>query len=225
MNRKNWFDKEAEERTKNALILKHDNFAEEHKDATDEQLVEYLKQCAKELEKSPTMYEVIGGRFIAYRLGGWGAALVKAGLPPAGLAPKADRRKIYRDEYKVQTAAMRKAKVEKSDSKVQAKKERQAKVQEKREEISQRDAAWAELHKNDSDEQLLKYLRQKAAELGHTPYRREVEGATMIAARFGEWAIAITLAGLELPKDVKAPNPKKLAQVRKVINSKNAENK
>ena len=222
MNRTNWFDKEADTRTKAALVERHNRFAEENKDATDEQLVEYVKKCAEQLDKSPSMYEVIGGRFIAYRFGGWGAVLIKAGLPPSGPAPKADRRKIYKDEYKLQSAAIRKEKAEKADNKVQAKKDREVKIQEKRDEISLRDAAWADVHKNDTDEQLLDYLRQRAAELGYTPYRRDVEGATMIVARFGDWAIALTLAGLDLPKDIKAPNQKKLAQVKKAINSRKA---
>lgn len=223
MNRTNWFDKEADTRTRAALVEKHNRFAEENKDATDEQLVEYVKKCAEQLDKSPSMYEVIGGRFIAYRFGGWGAVLIKAGLPPSGPAPKADRRKIYKDEYKLQSAAIRKEKAEKADSKEQAKKDREAKDKEKRDEISLRDAAWADVHKNDTDEQLLDYLRQRAAELGYTPYRRDVEGATMIVARFGDWAIALTLAGLELPKDIKAPNQKKLAQVKKAIISRKAD--
>ena len=45
----------------------------------------------------------------------------------------------------------------------------------------------------------------------------------MLVERFGDWAIALTLAGLELPKDIKAPNQKKLAQVKKAINSRKAD--
>ena len=223
MNRTNWFNKEADERTKAALVEKHNRFAEENKDATHDKLAEYLRKCADELGKSPSKYEVIGGRFISYRFGGWGAALMKAGLPPSGPAPKIDRRKIYKDEYKAQVAAMRKERTEKVDTKMQAKKEREAKVQEKRDEIALRDAAWSDKHKSDTDEQLLNYLRQRADELGYTPYRRDVDGATMLVERFGDWAIALTLAGLELPKDIKSPNQKKLAQVKKAINSRKAD--
>ncbi|MBQ8831796.1 MAG: hypothetical protein IJ017_09375 [Oscillospiraceae bacterium] len=224
MDGKSWFEKELEKRTNSALLQKDEEFVKKHRDATNEQLIEYLKRCAKELKKSPSSCEVIGGKYIAGRLGGWGAALKKAGLSPAGIVPAPEKRKIYKEEYRIQLSALRKEKAEKRNSKIQAKIERETKIQEKKEIISLRDAAWAETHKNDTDDQLLEYLRQRADELGYTPYRRDVEGATMIVQRFDEWAIALTLAGLELPKDIKAPNPKKLAQVQKVINSRRAEN-
>ena len=224
MNNKSWFEKEVAVRTKDALLKKDIEFEEKHKAASEAQLVQYLKNCAKELNKTPTMCEIIGGKFIAARLGGWGAALIKAGLSPAGLEPRLERRKIYKDEYKIQLVALRREISEKRDCKMQANKEREAKKQDKREQIAIRDAQWAEKHKNDTDEQLLDYLRQRAAELGYTPFRRDVEGATMIVQRFEEWAIALTLAGLELPKDIKAPDSRKLARVQKVINSRKAEN-
>ena len=66
--------------------------------------------------------------------------------------------------------------------------------------LAERDKAWAAKHENDTDEQLLDYLRQCAAELVHTPMRREVLGSTYITERFGNWSVALTVAGLYLPK-------------------------
>ena len=59
-------------------------------------------------------------------------------------------------------------------------------------------------HHSDMDTQLLEYLRECACELGHTPNSREVIGGTYIAARFGDWLIAVRKAGLPMPK--KAPS-------------------
>ena len=65
----------------------------------------------------------------------------------------------------------------------------------------ERDKLWAAEHEGDSDEKLLTYLRQCAAELGHTPMRRrEVVGSTYISERFGNWAVALSMAGLPMPK-------------------------
>lgn len=71
--------------------------------------------------------------------------------------------------------------------------------------LIERDKAWAAEHERDSDEQLLDYLCRCAAELGHSPLRREVLGSTYIAERFGNWAVALTMASLPLPKGLKKP--------------------
>ena len=52
---------------------------------------------------------------------------------------------------------------------------------------------------NDSDEQLLGYLRFCASLLGHTPWPREIVGGSMIEARFGSWEAALANAKLPLP--------------------------
>ena len=67
--------------------------------------------------------------------------------------------------------------------------------------MTERDKLWAAEHEGYSDEKLLAYLRRCAAELGHTPmHRREVVGSTYISERFGNWAVALTMAGLPMPK-------------------------
>ena len=71
--------------------------------------------------------------------------------------------------------------------------------------LIERDKAWTAEHEGDSDEQLLDYLCRCAAELGHSPLRREVLGSTYIAERFGNWAVALTMANLPLPKGMKKP--------------------
>lgn len=106
----------------------------------------------------------------------------------------------YKEEYK------RHAKMFKNERKIQAE-ERAAharsstlKEQAERAALAERDCEWAAEHEADTDEALLDYLRQCAAELGHTPMRREVLGSTYIAERFGNWSVALTVAGLYLPK-------------------------
>ncbi len=52
-----------------------------------------------------------------------------------------------------------------------------------------------------TDEELLQLLKDKAQELGRSPYRRElIEGAT-IDTRFGSWNKALEKAGLEANKE------------------------
>lgn len=106
----------------------------------------------------------------------------------------------YKEEYK------RHAQLFKNERKIQAEerashaRSSSLKEQVEREVLAERDHEWAAEHEADTDAELLDYLRQCAAELGHTPVRREVLGSTYIADRFGNWSVALTVAGLYLPK-------------------------
>lgn len=106
----------------------------------------------------------------------------------------------YKEEYK------RHAKLFKNERKIQAEerasyaRSSSLNAQAERAALAERDREWAAEHETDTDEELLDYLPQCAAELGHTPVRREVLGSTYITERFGNWSVALTVAGLYLPK-------------------------
>ena len=85
------------------------------------------------------------------------------------------------------------------------KREAALKAQAEREMLAERDREWAAEHETDTDEELLDYLRSCAEELGYTPVRREVLGSTYISERFGNWAVALTIAELPLPRGMKPP--------------------
>ena len=51
----------------------------------------------------------------------------------------------------------------------------------------------------DSDEQLLDYLRDRAAALKHTPWPREIVGGRLLQQRFGSWQNAVLRAKLPAP--------------------------
>lgn len=74
----------------------------------------------------------------------------------------------------------------------------------------EQDMAWGAYHEEDTDEQLLQYLRCCAQHLGHTPVVREVEGGGYIAKRFINWPLALHLAQLPLPNGMKLPKQKEL---------------
>ena len=52
---------------------------------------------------------------------------------------------------------------------------------------------------NDSDEQLLDYLKDCTQLLGHTPWPREIVGGSIIEQRFGSWDMALADAKLPQP--------------------------
>ncbi len=108
-------NRKLEEATNRALKEKHAQFAIDHIHDTDDQLLDYLRQCATELGHLPKSDEIIGGGFIGYRFRGWGLALEAAKLDLPRKKVPANGRKIYRDELKIQAALYRQAKRDRKD--------------------------------------------------------------------------------------------------------------
>ncbi len=97
--------------------------------------------------------------------------------------------------------------------------ERQAKsavAKAQADERTQQDMAWGEKHKDDTDAELIAYVRDCAASLGRTPYVKEVLGGEYIRNRFVSWSIVLQEAGLPLPADMKPPTKKMLAAYREL---------
>ncbi|WP_419020514.1 homing endonuclease associated repeat-containing protein [Intestinimonas butyriciproducens] len=113
----------------------------------------------------------------------------------------------YKEEFQKHAKLFRE--IQKTQAEERAAHARSASLKEQAETaaMTERDKLWAAEHEGDSDEELLAYLRRCAAELGHTPMRRrEVVGSTYISERFGNWAVALTMAGLRLPKKKQPKN-------------------
>ena len=217
------FQNRVREQTHAALQQQEIEFAKNHKQDTDEQLLEYVCAFSKAFGRTPNACEIIGGRYISSRFQGWEAVVATARLPEPGRPASVENRLIYKQEYKHQEKLVREAYLkEKSEGRVlrqQKNAEGQARVQEQQE----RDRLWAEAHKADSDELLLEYVKETAAQLGHSPLSKEVPGATYIAKRFGSWALVLHLAGQPMPEGVEPPNPKTLKTYLQRKNTDNAE--
>ena len=65
--------------------------------------------------------------------------------------------------------------------------------------LKAREQEFARDRAQDSDEQLLHYLRSCAQRLGHTPWPREIVGGLWIQQRFGTWDAALMKAKLPRP--------------------------
>jgi hypothetical protein len=77
--------------------------------------------------------------------------------------------------------------------------------------VLRREEEFAKDHRKDTDEQLLRYLRDCAAKLGHIPNKHDVEGFMYIKSRFGPWPRVLERAGLKeiRPKTVRRNSVKK----------------
>lgn len=71
--------------------------------------------------------------------------------------------------------------------------------------LEAREEEFAQLHEQDTARQLLSYLQEQTAALGHTPWPGEIVGGTVIEKRFGSWQRALLLAGLPEPKTANKP--------------------
>ena len=209
-----FFEKMTRKRAHRALIAKENIFSQQHAHDTDAQLLEYVRHCALDIGHSPAQGEVIGGKFIADRFAGWDTAICQAGLELPQKPPKLERRKIFLDELRFQKKSFLEEKLA---------------IKEKRALLEAgvvvdgytlaEEQSFCEEHRDDTDEELLVYLRQCAAKLGHSPYKREVLGSTLLKERFYNWAVALTLAGLELPRDMRPAKQKDINKVRCRMNN------
>ena len=197
-----WFEKKLNTRVREALKDKEALFARQHRNDSVDQLLEYVHQFAKELGHTPNACEMIGGSFIQQRVGDWLQVVLLAGLPWPRKAPPMDARLIYKQEYKRQAALLRQERTELRKARDISQQQKAADRNKQKQELLERDMEWGREHEEDTDEQLLEYLRRCAAELGHSPVCREVVGGNYIAKRFVTWPVALTLADLELPKGI-----------------------
>lgn len=120
-----WHDQMMAKRVKQALEEKERVFTVEHQESTDEELLGYLRDCAKELKHSPFQIEVVGGKLIARRFGCWSQALRKADLLPVyGKVPGFTKRLIVQKEYAIQEKLYRAEKAAKQFARSQRRKRR-----------------------------------------------------------------------------------------------------
>lgn len=210
-----WLEQQIDQRVKSVLREQQEAFERAHREDSEEQLLDYVRQVAAKLRYTPHPGDLIGGPYIYKRFGNWDRVVDLCGLPKPGKLPPLKSRTIYKEEYQRQLERFhqeRRVEQETRSEAVQARKE-QAKLQE--EARAERDRLWGETHENDTDEQLLAYLRQWAERLGHSPVKAEVEGGAYIAKRFVTWPLALQLAELPLPKGMKPAGNKDVKAYRR----------
>ena len=89
-------------RTKEALRQRNVQFAQTHGDASDEELLDYVRGEAARLRMTPNAGEIIGGHFIAVRFGYWKNVVTAAGLVPPKKQKPLPKRQIFKEELRCQ---------------------------------------------------------------------------------------------------------------------------
>lgn len=217
IHRDDLYERKLDQRVRTSLLKKEDRFAQDHQNDTDQQLLEYLNRFAGELGHTPNPCEIIGGRFIEKRFGDWNRAVLLAGLTWARKAPPMQQRLIYRQEKARQALMFKRERVATKEDREAARQQKAEEERLKRQAKLEQDMAWGQNHEEDTDEQLLQYLRNCAQELGYTPVVREVEGGGYIAKRFINWPLALQLAQLPLPQGMLPAKEKDLNKYRQMV--------
>ena len=72
--------------------------------------------------------------------------------------------------------------------------------------LEAREEEFRKEHSDDTNGQLIAYLRQCTVELQHTPWPGEILGGTVIVQRFGSWEKALSAARLPPPRGENKPS-------------------
>ena len=66
--------------------------------------------------------------------------------------------------------------------------------------LEAQEQAFRQEHENDTDQDLLAYVRANAFRLNHTPWPGEIPGGSYIEERFGSWNLMLAMAKLPVPR-------------------------
>ena len=102
-----WFQYHVDQLTRQSLRAQEAAFIQEHEMDTNEQLLRYLRQQAFSLGCTPKAQEIIGGKYISFRFGGWRRAVTAARLQQPRGNPTLTKCRLYKNEFERQAKLLR----------------------------------------------------------------------------------------------------------------------
>lgn len=209
-----WREQKLKAMVNVAMKEKNAAFLEEHRNDTDEQLLDYLRTCARKLGHTPHPGEIYGSYLLTQRFSGWANAVSAAGLTNPVHQLSREQCRIYTDELRTQERMFKENREKDKAARKAANQEKAELAHAEKQARLERDTRWGEANGHMTDEELLTYLCECAETLGHVPYSNEVVGGRYISQRFGGWGMAIYRAGLPELKGVKGPTAAERAAIR-----------
>ena len=213
-----WREQKLKAMVNAAMKEKNAAFLEEHRNDTDEQLLDYLRACARKLGHTPHPGEIYGSYLLTQRFSGWANAVSAAGLTNPVHQLSREQCRIYTDELRTLERMFKENREKDKAARKAANQEKAELAHAEKQARLERDTRWGEANGHMTDEELLTYLCECAETLGHVPYSNEVVGGKYISQRFGGWGMAIYRAGLPELKGVKGPTAAEKAAIRAEIN-------
>ena len=111
--RQNIYEATIRRMVQEALEQQEQEFREQHKEDTDQELLMYLRVCAIRLHHTPWPGEIVGGKLILERIGSWERAVMLAKLPAPRTANQQKNFARVQKETERQKEVYRKRKAEK----------------------------------------------------------------------------------------------------------------
>ena len=111
--RQNIYEATIRRMVQEALEQQEQEFREQHKEDTDQELLMYLRVCAIRLHHTPWPGEIVGGKLILERIGSWERAVMLAKIPAPRTANQQKNFARVQEETERQKEVYRKRKAEK----------------------------------------------------------------------------------------------------------------
>lgn len=213
-NPNRWREQKLKVMVNAAMKEKNAAFLEEHRNDTGEQLLNYLRTCARKLGHTPHPREIYGSCLLIQHFRSWENAVSVAGLTKPVHQISREQCRIYTDELRIQERMFKENREKDRAARKAANQEKAELAHAEKQARLERDTRWGEANGHMTDEELLTYLCECAETLGHVPYSNEVVGGRYISQRFGGWGVAIYRAGLPELKGVKGPTAAEKAAIR-----------
>ena len=177
------------------LLNKEAEFARNHRYDTDDELIGYLKDCAKKLGRCPKKNEIIGHTFLKQRLGPWPRIMERAGLK------EKSPNRIEKEQKMNWTENSKSVINHGSLSHINQLAEKKLRKELKKPERIKLENEFAALHKSDTDEELFNYLKSLKKEYGKRLSPITTIGYTYIVSRFASWASVMGQINQELKQE------------------------
>ncbi len=170
-------------------------FARTHKSDTDDELIAYLVKCSKELGRCPKKEDIIGHTYLKQRLGPWPRILERAGL-------KEKSQKRTQKEQKMNWTENSKSVINHGSINHHKKQAEKKFLKElKKPERVKLENEFKELHENDTDAELYKYLKQLKAKHGKRLNPTNTIGYTYLVKRLGAWNEVMRKISMDLKNE------------------------
>ncbi|PFJ23928.1 homing endonuclease associated repeat-containing protein [Bacillus cereus] len=173
---------------------------------TSEDLIEILKQKAKELDRTPMRADLRQAETIVKRFGSWNKALEAAGIPIINRISnpytKEELIKILQESAKVLKRTPKKAEIKQADTVARVFGSFSEGIIAAGLKPTRRSGNRKpyKSHKEISEQEIIKEIQKKALELGRTPKNFEVNIGSLAINKFGSWNKALKKASLEISK-------------------------
>ena len=127
--RNNIYEATIKRMVNEAMAFQEHDFAGSRGKDSDEQLLDYLRSCARLLGRTPWPREIVGGSYLEERFGSWELVLDKAKLPKPVTPDKLTDFARYQKEVALQKTVYREkkaAKKRKAQLRLESQKEKQS---------------------------------------------------------------------------------------------------